>query len=326
MPTYQSESFYRAKINESMTASATCPITIRLSKLPTRTTWLLTISPNTEYEEMVEYNGKNDVAMTITITKRGINPWSTLLTTNGTDYNNTLYQREHTQNDIIRGDVNHIHINQGIGNTTLATNSWVGISKLSVAASDVADPIVVGTNDPRVTASSTTNMGVTKLSVAPVDANIPIAVGDNDPRLSWKKWFYDIWMTSWATWDGTFRNFDYKGVNGNMETTFTWVLLNWLASMSGKLTNRTYASTITVKPWEVCRIYSYIYSSTSVIRITRTWGGQRFLEGVWGSFDLTQSNPRISFINTWVTDMTVDFQYWTSASDRPIFWIGFEVY
>lgn len=185
MTVYSAESFFRAKISQSILKATACPITVRLSKLPTLTNWLLTISPNTENEEIVEYNNPQAGAMTIDIIKRGIKPDSILLTTNGVDYNNTTYQFLHTQNDIIRWDVNHIHINQGIGNSTLATNTWVGITKLSVAATDAWDPIAVGTNDPRLIPNdaSTTVKWVTKLSVAPVSAANPIAVGDNDPRL-----------------------------------------------------------------------------------------------------------------------------------------------
>ena len=150
MSNYQAESFYRAKITTSITQGATCPITIRVSKLPTIANGLLTISPNTEFEEIVEYNNPNGTNMTIDIIKRWVKPSSILLTTNGTDYNNTSFQFPHTQNDIIRWDVNHIHINQGIGNTTLATNLAVGISKLSVPAVDVNNPVVVGDNDPRL--------------------------------------------------------------------------------------------------------------------------------------------------------------------------------
>lgn len=150
MTIYSAESFYRAQIKESILETTAVPFDVTLSVLPTLTNGLLTISPNTEYEEVVEYNNPDDVTMTITIIKRGIKPSSILLTTNWTDYNNATYYRQHTQNDVIRGDVNHIHINQGIGNSTLATNSWVGISKLSVAAVDAGDPIVVGNNDPRL--------------------------------------------------------------------------------------------------------------------------------------------------------------------------------
>ena len=99
---YTAESFYRAKITTSITSTDVCPITVRLSKLPSKASGLLTISPNTEFEEIVEYGNKNIVNSTIDITKRGINPASVLLTTNGSDYNNVTYQKAHTQNDVIR--------------------------------------------------------------------------------------------------------------------------------------------------------------------------------------------------------------------------------
>lgn len=150
MPSYQAESFYRAKINSSILASTACPITVRVSKLPNLSNALLTISPNTEFEEIVEYNNPNSTNMTIDIIKRGIKPSSVLLSTAGVDYDNSTYQKDHTQNDIIRWDVNHIHINQGIGNTTLATAAWVGIVRLATAPVSALDPVVVGDNDPRL--------------------------------------------------------------------------------------------------------------------------------------------------------------------------------
>lgn len=181
MSLYQAESFYRARISSSITETAAVPITIRLSKLPTRSEWLLTISPNTEYEEIVEFGNVNPTNMTIDITKRWISPVSIALTIDGTDYNNASYQRSHTQNDIIRGDVNHLHINQGIGNSTLATNVGVGIVRLATAPVNALDPVVVGTNDPRVGDASTTQKATVKLSVAPVSSTEPIALGANDP-------------------------------------------------------------------------------------------------------------------------------------------------
>lgn len=234
MPTYQAESFYRAKITSSITQAATCPITIRVSKLPNRASWLLTISPNTEFEEIVEYGNINSWNMTIDITKRWINPSATLLTTNWTDYNNTTYQKEHTQNDIIRWDVNHIHINQGIWNTVLATNLWVWISKLSVAASNPDDPIVVGTNDPRLTPTdaSTSAKGVVKLSVSPVSWTNPIAVGDNDPRLT------TVTDATLSTSDITTNNSStskhgfLKKLSGNVTDVLTWDG-NWTPQTTG---------------------------------------------------------------------------------------------
>ena len=164
MTTYPAESFFRAKMNVSILKATTCPITVPLSKLPSVTNGLLTMSPNSEYEEICEYNNPNPTTMTIDIIKRWIKPSSLLLTTNGVDYNNTTYQFDHTQNDIIRGDVNHIHLNQWIGNTVLATNTWVGISKLSVAAVSPSDPIVVWDNDSRLIAKTDATISISDVT------------------------------------------------------------------------------------------------------------------------------------------------------------------
>lgn len=151
MTVYSAESFLRATIRQSTASNQSVPYTLKVSKIPNLTNWLLTISPNTSNEEIIEYDGVDWSALTITVVKNWINPSSQLLTTNWVDYNNPTYIKAHSQNDVIRGDVNHIHINQASSNSTLATNLWVGISKLSVAAANPADPIVVWTNDPRLT-------------------------------------------------------------------------------------------------------------------------------------------------------------------------------
>lgn len=295
MTTYQAESFYRAKITSSITQAATCPITIRVSKLPNRSSWLLTISPNTEYEEIVEYSNPNSTNMTIDITKRWINPSATLLNTNGTDYNNTTYQKEHTQNDIIRWDVNHIHINQGIGNTQLASSSSVGISKLSVA---------------------------------PADANNPIAVGDNDPRISSKevtRWVYDFWSSWWATMDWTFRNLIFFGNDWDNTTSYTQTVLNWLWTTTLKITARMWwgISTITVPSWKSCKVRFAAYSLTQNLRVNFS-GTLRPLAAMTNT--LTSTNPEYIFVNTWWTDWTITLQLASSASDSILFWVVIEVF
>jgi len=189
MTTYPAESFFRAKINASILKATACPMTVPLSKLPSVTNGLLTMSPNSEYEEICEYNNPNPTTMTIDIIKRWIKPSSLLLTTNGIDYNNTLHQFDHTQNDIIRGDVNHIHLNQGIGNTTLATNLWVGISKLSVAAVAAWDPIVVGDNDTRLIAKTDATISVSDVTTNNVSISAhwwaPKLPNDSTKFLNW---------------------------------------------------------------------------------------------------------------------------------------------
>lgn len=112
MSTYWSESFYRATIRQSIDSTQTVPFTLKVSKIPTLTTWLLTLSPNTANEEILEYNGVDGTALTITVVKMGISPSTQTLTVDGTDYNNVTYKKAHSQNDSIRGDVNHLHIIQ----------------------------------------------------------------------------------------------------------------------------------------------------------------------------------------------------------------------
>lgn len=120
MSTYWSESFYRATIRQSIDSTQTVPFTLKVSKIPTLTTGLLTVSPNTANEEILEYNGVDGTALTITVVKMGISPSTQALLVDGTDYNNVTYKKAHSQNDSIRGDVNHLHIIQDYG--TLEAN------------------------------------------------------------------------------------------------------------------------------------------------------------------------------------------------------------
>ena len=112
MATYPAESFYRGTIRQSIANNTSVPFTLKVSKIPTLTSWLLTVSPNTANEEIIEYSGVDGTALTITVIKRGINPSTQTLTINWTDYDNVTYQKPHSQNDTIRGDVNHLHIIQ----------------------------------------------------------------------------------------------------------------------------------------------------------------------------------------------------------------------
>lgn len=125
MSNYWSESFYRATIRQSIDSTQTVPFTLKVSKIPTLTTWLLTLSPNTANEELIEYNGVDGTALTITVVKMGISPSTQALTVDGTDYNNVTYKKSHSQNDSIRGDVNHLHIIQDYGNLQTQINAKV---------------------------------------------------------------------------------------------------------------------------------------------------------------------------------------------------------
>lgn len=125
MSTYPAESFYRGTIRQSIANNTSVPFTLKVSKIPTLTSWLLTVSPNTANEELIEYSGVDGTALTITVIKRWISPSAQALTVNGTDYNNVTYQKSHSQNDTIRGDVNHLHIIQDYGSLQTQINNKV---------------------------------------------------------------------------------------------------------------------------------------------------------------------------------------------------------
>lgn len=55
----------------------------------------------------------------------GISPSTQSLTVDGTDYNNVTYKKSHSQNDSIRGDVNHLHIIQDYGSLQAQINTKV---------------------------------------------------------------------------------------------------------------------------------------------------------------------------------------------------------
>lgn len=125
------ESFYRASIVQNILDTDTCPFNCNVSKLPVLTSGLLTISPNTDNEEIVEYThaGTPWAAGVISIVKRGVKP-STVVAyaswVSGTDYQVTANLKSHTLNDSIRWDINHIHINQAQNETGVAKVSKSG--------------------------------------------------------------------------------------------------------------------------------------------------------------------------------------------------------
>lgn len=126
---YPSESFFRSNIRQTIEVGTLPPFTLKVTKVPTLSTWLLTISPNTNNEEIVEYSAVDAVNLTITVSKRGIKWDSQVLTTDGAgaatwDYNNSVYMRAHSQNDQIQADVTHLHLIQDYA-AKLDANGWL---------------------------------------------------------------------------------------------------------------------------------------------------------------------------------------------------------
>lgn len=140
----------------------------------------------------------------------------------------------------------------------------------------------------------------------------------------------DFWATAWATWDGTYREVNIWGVDGDMQTAYTaFTLLTWLGTMDYKLTRKSVGVTIsgnniTVPAWKVCRISCYPTWATHYVRITVTGGSLRYLEN--GSLDFTWVSASTSFINASASDATFVIKYATTAANRPIFWLFIEIF
>lgn len=135
MTTYPAESFYRSQIRQKIDPTTSTPIVLKVKKTPTLSSWLVTLSPDTINEEIAEYSSKDDVNGTITLSKRGINPSSQVLTTNWTDYNNPTYQKTHASNNSIRCDVTHLHIIQDYAaklDKTWWLRDWMGAARKTV--------------------------------------------------------------------------------------------------------------------------------------------------------------------------------------------------
>jgi len=100
------ESFYRAQlltpIASTDTASVGSPLVVKVSKLPEKNSGLLTLSPNTDNEEIVFYGSKSVGASTISITYRAISPTTSALSVDGTDWNVTAQKKAHNTLDSVR--------------------------------------------------------------------------------------------------------------------------------------------------------------------------------------------------------------------------------
>lgn len=151
------ESFYRAKIltpiQSTDAASTGTPLVINVSEVPVKTSGYLTISPNTDNEEIVYYSAIDGTNLTISIAKRAISPTTSALTVDGTDWNVTAQKKSHAVLDAIRWDINNLHINQisemvplawGVMTGPLsfsgATNSGIRANNLTTTQRDALTP------------------------------------------------------------------------------------------------------------------------------------------------------------------------------------------
>jgi len=100
------ESFWRGRIAEAITDSASVPFTLKVSKVPNNENQFITISPDTENEEIFYYTTKTwtaGEAGTLNITGRGYDP---------TDSTQSAWdQKTHVLNIDYKLALNHIIIN-----------------------------------------------------------------------------------------------------------------------------------------------------------------------------------------------------------------------
>lgn len=142
---------------------------------------------------------------------------------------------------------------------------------------------------------------------------------------------FDFWGNSGGTGDGTFRNILFPCKDGDMQVTYNAIVLegqasNISAKWSMRYTTPNYdgVKTLTLKPWEIIEVTGNFYNSTHNVKVNYSGGSARFL--YWSNITLTTANPYISFVNASATDMTITFQFATSASDRPILGILCKIY
>ena len=100
------ESFLRWRIWQTILSTDNVPFILNVSKVPNLSSWYITISPDTENEEIFLYNWKSWAvwtSWTITITGRWYNKYDAVAA--------VWNQKEHAVNDIYKWALNHIIIN-----------------------------------------------------------------------------------------------------------------------------------------------------------------------------------------------------------------------
>lgn len=193
MTTYNVESFYRATLAQTLLAADTVAIIaaagwLKISNTPLGTysstnPWYVTISPNTDNEEIFEFTAVDSTNKLLTISKRGISKIATSLTTNWAyaatgDYNNSLYMRSHTINDSVRMDISHLHINLPF--------NWLDTLKVDIAWDTMAGPLKFsGTTNQGIVVNSLTTTQRTALTPDNGAIVYDSTIGENYQYISW---------------------------------------------------------------------------------------------------------------------------------------------
>ncbi|HNG96758.1 MAG TPA: hypothetical protein PLW93_00635 [Candidatus Absconditabacterales bacterium] len=139
---------------------------------------------------------------------------------------------------------------------------------------------------------------------------------------------FDVWSSSGATGDGTFRVLKLIGNNGDRETSYTQEIITSLGNTTAKITRSgnmfVQGDSFILPSGHVLEAFASIYTATQNVEIRLTGSSFRYVRGT--SRNLTTTNDNFAVINSGATDIIVDLRFATSASDRPIFGLFFKIY
>ncbi len=139
----------------------------------------------------------------------------------------------------------------------------------------------------------------------------------------------DIFSTSWANADGTYRDVIYPWIEGDRGASYNKTILTGLGATVCQYTQRSVLDTgvfdgidFTISSWKICVISTNITSASAILRLSITWF-IRYLAS--NSNDLTSTVNRVSFINSWTTDVKFRIKFASSPWSLPSFGILIEI-
>ncbi len=139
---------------------------------------------------------------------------------------------------------------------------------------------------------------------------------------------FDVWSSSGATWDGTFRVLKLIGNNWDRETQYTQEIITGLGNTTAKITRSgnmyVQGDSFILPAGHILEVFWRFHTATQSVKIMLTWSSYRYVR--WSNITLNSANDNVAVINSLTNDIVVDLQFYTSASDRPIFWLFFKIY
>lgn len=139
---------------------------------------------------------------------------------------------------------------------------------------------------------------------------------------------FDVWSSSGATWDATFRVLKLIGNNWDRETSYTQEIITGLGNTTAKITRYgnmyVQRDSFILPAWHILEVFGSFNTATQSVEVRLTGSSYRYVR--WSSRTLNSANDNVAVINSLTDDIVVDLRFYTSASDRPIFWLFFKIY